>query len=171
MHRRQWDVAGGCRPTCHVRRRLGASPNGPTPLPRHWSAWSPPHCCSNIDPCWFEPRDNVELPRIAGSTVIHLGGPNQPPNHHSNHGNRPTYHATASKGHQAPLDGKAVRWTVGQHPLSRSTPPASPLPLLLLQVPPYPLHTVKGAMVLGGDHHSSSSQAFHVFQALRSSPE
>ena len=31
--------------------------------------------------CRYDPRDKVELPWIAGSTIIHLEGPNPPPNH------------------------------------------------------------------------------------------
>ena len=154
----------GRGPWAHMPRR--PKPCGitrrPHPLPCHLSMGWPPHCFSSVDPRRFDPNVHIELPWIHGPTVIQLEGPNRPPNYHSNHGNRPTYHATASKGQPSPLDGKAMQGTVDRRPLGQPMPPATPLPLLHLQVPPYPLHTIKGAVVLGGDHHSiipSSSEA------------
>ena len=113
VHRRQWDVAGGHGPTCHVERRHVVSPDGPTPLQCHLSMGWPPHCFSSVDPRRFDPNVHVELPWIHGPTVNQLEGPNRPPNCHSNHGNQPTCHATTSEGQPSSLDGKAVGWTVG----------------------------------------------------------
>jgi hypothetical protein len=33
-------------------------------------------CISTLDPCWFDPKVEVELPWIHGPTVIDLEGPN-----------------------------------------------------------------------------------------------
>ena len=78
--------------------------------------------------------------------------------------NRLTYHATAI---QELLITVGWQGSVGD---DQSIPPASPPPHLHLQVHPCPLHTIKGVVVLGGDHNLGSSQAFQVFQSLISSP-
>ena len=67
----------------------------------------------------------------------------------------------------------ARRWDgrLANAPLCRPMPPCLSIASSLPTSTPCPLHTIKEVVVLGGDHHSSSSQAFQVFQALRSSPE
>ena len=42
---------------------------------------APPGVITTLDPCRFDPRMEVELPRIARSTIIHLEDKNGPLNH------------------------------------------------------------------------------------------
>ena len=113
---------------------------------------APPGVITTLDPCRFDPRVDVELPRIARSTVIHLEDQNRPPNRLTSWETNLPVMQPPSRGHPSPLDGEVVQWTVDRPwPTSADAPP----PHLHLQVPPCPLHTIKGAVVLGGDHHSS----------------
>ena len=125
---------------------------------------------TTLDPCRFDPRMDVELPWITGSTVIHLEDQNRPPNHLTSWETKLPTMQLPSRGHPSPLDGEAVQWTVDR-PCPKST--NAPLSLHRLthsyKYPPPSTHYKRG---YGAWWRSplSSSQAFQVFQALRSSP-
>ena len=78
---------------------------------------------------------------------------------------QPTYlHATTI---QEPSIAIGWQGGVGDNQLM---PPASPPPHLRLQVPLCPLHTINGAMELGGDHHSAAlkhSKCSKLLEALQ----
>ena len=130
-------------------------------MPRGIDRWPRPPC-HVTDPC--EGLHTASPPFIqVGLIQRSLGsmgplsypwrGPNRPPNHLPDRDNQPTCMQPPSRGHPPPLDGEAVQWMVSRPwPTSADTPP----PHLHLQVPPCPLHTIKGAMVLSGDHHSAT---------------
>jgi hypothetical protein len=114
-HRRQWDVTGGPWAHMHIGQCYVASPDGPTPLPHHWSAWRPLHYFSTLDPSRFDPKDDGELPWSTGLLSYTWRGPNRPPNHLHDHDNQLTYMLPPSSGHPSPLDGKVVTKIMALH--------------------------------------------------------
>jgi hypothetical protein len=66
----------------------------------------------------FDPKVDVDLPRIARPTVIHLKDQNRPPNYLTSWENDLAAMQPSSRSHLALLDGKAVGWTVSRHPLA-----------------------------------------------------
>ena len=97
---------------------------------------------TTLDPCRFDPRMDVELPWITGSTVIHLEDQNRPPNHLiSWETDLPTMQPP-SRGHLSPLDSETVQWTVYRPwPTSADAPP--PLDCLIFTyMYPHALYTL-----------------------------
>jgi hypothetical protein len=117
-----------------------------------------------LDPCQFDPRMEVKLPRIHGPIVIHLES-------QTNLQTNFLAEATNLPAKQPPLGAIKHRWMERWWDGRSADAPyvgRCPLPLHRLISAykyPYPLHTIKEAVVLGGDHHSS----IPAMQALKSS--
>jgi hypothetical protein len=140
------------------------------PTPCHWSMGWPPHCFSSVDPWQFDPRCKLSCHRFTGPLSVTWGA--KPTSKPPFWPWQPTYlpcnrlqGPTIIFGWQG---GGMDDWPM---PLSVTRWPSYPKPPhLYLQVPLCPLHTIKEAMVLGGDHHSAALKHSKCSKALRSSP-
>ena len=81
---------------------------------------------TTLDPCRFDPRMDVELPWITGSTVIHLEDQNHPP-----------YRLTSWE-----TDLPAMQLMVSQHPLTSLDGQVSPNLLIFDYKYPHALYTL-----------------------------
>jgi len=148
VHRRQWDMAGGHGPIV------------PYGLPCHWSAWyarctSRSHHHARSMSVWS--KDGGWAPTDPWAHCHPLGGAKLTSKSPSRLWQLTYLHATTIQRPSITIgwwgggmDDRPMALDIAQ----RLSHPK--LPHLSLQVPPFPLHTIKGVVVLGGYHHSAA---------------
>jgi hypothetical protein len=110
----------------------------------------------------FAPRVWMECPWIVKTTVIHLEASNRPPNQLTCQIFACADFTTTIGSQPVLWDQKAVEWRASRHTLGAAQCPRHPnWPPSYLQIPPLPLHTIKGGVELSGEvpHSFPSSLA------------
>jgi hypothetical protein len=147
---------GGHGPTCCVGRCHLALPNGPTPC----HATNPSEGLHTTSPpltklVWSKGPHWATLDPQAHCHTLGWPKPTSKPPHQL--GNWLTCHATAIQDPSSTVGWQGDGMDGWSTPLDIARQPSHPKPPhLCLQVPLCPLQTIKGAMVLGGDHHSAA---------------
>jgi hypothetical protein len=166
-HRRQVDVAGG--PWAHMSCQPVPPRRRPTPqvaLPCHWSVGETLQGLSSVYSMSVWSIVEIGLPWIYGPIVIHLEELHRLNNRHSIQIFSCAINITAFEEQPRHYDQVAVHLRVGRCPLASPNAQGTPHhPTCCLQVPPLPLHTIKGGVELGGQG-PIHFQAFQVLQAL-----